>query len=83
MTQTPPDRDWLNDQIAAMTDPGDAANPDDNLIMHGLDSIRVMAFAGRLHQRGISVSFEDLITQPTANAWWALIQARQNAATPG
>lgn len=74
-----PDRDWLTLQIAQMIDEGETAGPDESLILYGLDSIRVMEFAGRLQEHGITVSFEELVTTPTANAWWALIQSRRAA----
>lgn len=78
MTTRPiPDRDWLNRQIAQMIDEGEEADPDESLILYGLDSIRVMEFAGLLQEHGITVSFEELVTRPTANAWWTLIRARQ------
>lgn len=73
---TPEDHDWLTRHITQMIDEGEEAGPDENLILYGLDSIRVMEFAGRLREHGITVSFEELITNPTVNAWWALIQSR-------
>lgn len=79
MTTTAPDFAWLTAQIAQMIDEGEEAGPDESLILYGLDSIRVMEFAGRLQERGIHASFEELVTQPTANAWWALIQSRRAA----
>ena len=76
-------RNWLNDQIAAMAEDEDEIAPDDSLILFGLDSIRVMEFIGTLEEQGIKVSFEELISKPTPNAWWALIEARTPAHQPG
>lgn len=75
----PLDRDWLSHQIATMIDEGEVPEPDDSLILYGLDSIRVMEFAALLKKHGINASFEELITRPTPDAWWALIAARQDA----
>lgn len=83
MTATPLTYDWLTAQIAPMIDEGESAGPEESLILYGLDSIRVMEFAGRLHDHGITVSFEELITDPTIRAWWALIKARQPQAVAG
>lgn len=70
-------RAWLTDQIALMIEDDDEVGPDESLVLFGLDSIRVMEFASLLKTHGITISFEDLIRQPTPNAWWALIEARR------
>ncbi|TDB76023.1 non-ribosomal peptide synthetase [Micromonospora sp. KC723] len=51
------------------TTPGD----DDHLIALGLDSLKLMRIAGLLRQRGVRVSFADLIATPTLGAWSALL----------
>ena len=76
MTQ-PLDRSWLTAQIALMIEDDDEVGPDESLVLFGLDSIRVMEFASLLKTQGISVSFEELIRQPTPNAWWSLIETRR------
>lgn len=76
----PLSRDWLSQQIASMIDEGEHPAPNDSLILFGLDSIRVMEFVALLKKHGIAASFEELITQPTPDAWWSLIEARQAAA---
>ena len=73
-------RAWLAAQIALMIEDDDEVGPDESLVLFGLDSIRVMEFASLLKTHGIAVSFEDLIRQPTPNAWWSLIAARLPAA---
>ena len=73
----PLDRAWLATQIALMIEDDDEVGPDESLVRFGLDSIRVMEFASLLKTQGISVSFEELIRQPTPNAWWSLIETRR------
>ncbi len=72
-------RDWLAAQIALMIEHEDEIGPDESLILFGLDSIRVMEFASLLKAQGVAISFEDLIRQPTLDAWWSLIAARRPA----
>ena len=73
----PLDRAWLATQIALMIEDDDEVGPDESLVLFGLDSIRVMEFASLLKTQGISVSFKELIRQPTPNAWWSLIETRR------
>ena len=73
----PLDRAWLATQIALMIEDDDEVGPDESLVLLGLDSIRVMEFASLLKTQGFSVSFEELIRQPTPNAWWSLIETRR------
>lgn len=73
----PLDRAWLATQIALIIEDDDEVGPDESLVLFGLDSIRVMEFASLLKTQGISVSFEELIRQPTPNAWWSLIETRR------
>ncbi|MDO5604516.1 MAG: phosphopantetheine-binding protein [Paracoccus sp. (in: a-proteobacteria)] len=77
MTEVTLDQDWLSRQIATMIDEGENPAPDDSLILFGLDSIRVMEFVALLKKHGISISFEELIRQPSISAWSALIKARR------
>lgn len=53
----------------------DAVDPGDNLIRQGLDSIRMMALAGRWRQQGIAIDFAALAESPTIQAWAALMSA--------
>lgn len=52
-------------------------DPDDNLLDYGLDSVQVMTLISEWQQRGITIQFEELARNPSLNAWWSLIQARQ------
>ncbi|MBA4489250.1 phosphopantetheine-binding protein [Paracoccus sp. S1E-3] len=73
----PLNRAWLAAQIARMIEDDDEVGPDESLVLFGLDSIRVMEFASLLKTQGIAVTFEELIRQPTPNAWWSLIETRR------
>ena len=61
----------------------DTVDPDGNLISQGLDSIRMMALAGRWRRRGIAVDFAALAADPSVEAWSLLVSAsRDDAPTP-
>jgi mycobactin phenyloxazoline synthetase len=55
----------------------DTVDPDGNLISQGLDSIRMMALAGRWRRRGIAVDFATLAVAPTIEAWSVLVSRAQ------
>ncbi|MBV9321304.1 MAG: amino acid adenylation domain-containing protein [Mycobacterium sp.] len=58
----------------------EALDPADNLIAQGLDSIRIMALAGRWRRQGVAVSFAALAATPTIEAWAQLVSAGLPAA---
>jgi mycobactin phenyloxazoline synthetase len=67
----------------------DTVDPGGNLISQGLDSIRMMALAGRWRRRGVAVDFAALAAEPTVEAWSLLVSKVQpdnsvdaEAATP-
>jgi len=51
----------------------DTVDPGGNLVSQGLDSIRMMSFAGRWRRRGIAVDFATLAAAPTIEAWSQLV----------
>jgi mycobactin phenyloxazoline synthetase len=53
----------------------DAVDPSRNLIGQGLDSIRMMALAGRWRRQGIAIDFASLAAAPTVKAWSALLSS--------
>ncbi|GHB28719.1 phosphopantetheine-binding protein [Salinicola rhizosphaerae] len=53
---------------------------DDNLVDHGLDSMRVLNLASRWSETGVEIPFAELMEQPTLNEWWARIDALQRRA---
>lgn len=42
---------------------------DDNLFMLGLDSMSLMTLVGHWRALGLNVEFQDLVEEPTLNAW--------------
>ncbi|MFF2118559.1 condensation domain-containing protein [Kitasatospora sp. NPDC058184] len=52
----------------------------DNLIRHGMDSIRMMRLAGGWRRAGADVSFQKLAENPTVEGWHALLTERPAAA---
>lgn len=71
------DRDWLLARLGALLEDEGPIDPAESLIYYGLDSLRVMTLAAELKARGIAVSFEELASAPTLQAWEALIAARR------
>ncbi|WP_348769745.1 phosphopantetheine-binding protein [Brucella sp. CMUL 004] len=55
-------------------------DPQENLILYGLDSLQVMKLSAELKERGVAVGFDDLARVPTLAAWWDLIETKQKAA---
>lgn len=49
--------------------PVEEIRPDDNLLMLGLDSVRLMTLVGYWQEQGLKISFEDLAEEPTVEAW--------------
>lgn len=50
---------------------------DDNLVDHGLDSIRLMQLAQQWTDRGVPIGFATLAERPQLSHWWTLIDALQ------
>ena len=46
---------------------------DGDLVMHGLDSLRMMKLAGQWRKRGYDVDFARLVADPTVEAWTELL----------
>ena len=69
---------WLYDKVQALIE-GDGIDPEENLLIYGFDSLRMMRLASELNQRGIKVTFEELGHDPTVANWWALLQKKQKA----
>lgn len=70
-------KEELKNDICRMlqVDVGEVADTD-NLIDHGLDSIRLMALIQAWTSRGSAVRFEDLAAYPEINHWWTLFSTR-------
>lgn len=52
-----------------------AIGDDDNLLVAGLDSIRLMTLSARWREAGSEVSFADLARKPTVRRWSELLGA--------
>jgi aryl carrier-like protein len=63
----------MRDDVAGIlkTDASEIAD-DDNLIDHGLDSMRLMRLAQQWHDRGVTVPFAELAERPQLAHWWTL-----------
>lgn len=60
-------------EVADILDvPADEIDPDDNLVDHGLDSIRLMQLAQRWQDRGLPLGFPVLAERPQLSHWWRL-----------
>lgn len=51
----------------------ESVRDDDDLITHGLDSLRLMRLAGGWRRRGVEVTFADLAANPSVGAWLGLL----------
>lgn len=62
----------------------DAAEIDDedNLVDHGLDSLRLMRLAQRWNERGLGVSFAALAERPQLSHWWTLVSGASGGGDP-
>ena len=69
--------DRLRDQIAEMLELSpDSIGDQDNLMDHGLDSIRMMSLVDELRAAGTDVSFIELAEEPTLEHWRRLLSPR-------
>lgn len=73
-------RAWLEARIRALVEDDGEIDPDETLVMYGLESIAVMKLVRELTDLGVALSFEDLAKQPTLSAWWVLIEHRRRIA---
>jgi pyochelin biosynthesis protein PchC len=70
----------LRAEVASLlgADPA-AIGPDDNLMEHGIDSMKVMVLASRWQQHGVEVPFGELAGDATLTGWSRLLSTRQAA----
>ncbi|PPK62590.1 phosphopantetheine-binding protein [Actinokineospora auranticolor] len=67
--------DQVRAQIAELLEiPASEIADDDNLLDHGLDSIRVMTLIETWRDHGTELAFADLAETPTVTAWTTLLQ---------
>ncbi len=67
-------KDDVRNRIAEVLDiPAADIADDDNLLDHGLDSVRVMSLVETWRADGASVAFVDFAETPTVEAWATLL----------
>jgi len=72
-------RQWLYEWAIKLVEDDSDLDPDENLIVYGLDSLRIMQLSSEFKKRGVTISFEELGRNPTLSAWWSLVVSRQRA----
>ncbi len=60
----------------------DSLTAADDLVMHGLDSLRMMRLAGQWRKRGYDVDFARLAAEPSLDAWSRLLSTAERAQDP-
>ncbi|WP_026910357.1 phosphopantetheine-binding protein [Patulibacter minatonensis] len=80
-TALPADADELRAVVAGLVGAtaDEIADGDDLVLDWALDSVRAMAFVGRLREAGVSIDLMELSDVPTVAAWWRLIATRRPA----
>ncbi|PFO46886.1 isochorismatase family protein [Bacillus cereus] len=73
-------KDYIREQVAELLGYNEfqSINDNENLLLLGMDSIRVMTFMGNLNKKGINLPFVELALEPTINNWWELIVSKKN-----
>ncbi|MDV2438983.1 isochorismatase family protein [Acinetobacter gerneri] len=69
---------WLYEKVQKLVEE-EELDPAENLILYGLDSLRIMQFSAELKQYGLDIYFEELGQEPSIEHWWNLIQSKQAA----
>ncbi len=62
-----------SDVAAVLFESPDEIGDEDNLVDHGLDSIRIMALIQQWNDAGAQVDFATLAERPELAHWWAVI----------
>lgn len=65
-------REWLNERAQSLVEEGEL-DPEESLVLYGLDSLSIMRFSAELKAQGVDVGFDELARRPTLSAWWALL----------
>ncbi len=61
------------DVAAVLFESPDEIGDEDNLVDHGLDSIRIMALVQRWNDAGAQIDFASLAERPELAHWWSVI----------
>ncbi len=75
-------RPWLEQKVQQLIEE-DGSDPEENLILYGLNSLRIMQFSSELKAQGINIGFEELGRTPTLSNWWSLVDVRARIAGRG
>ncbi|MCP1266559.1 phosphopantetheine-binding protein [Aeromonas hydrophila] len=67
-------REWLNERVQSLVEEGEL-DPEESLVLYGLDSLSIMRFTAELKAQGVNVGFDELVRRPTLSAWWALLSS--------
>lgn len=70
---------WLRDRLLDVLDDCTELDPDESLIVYGLDSLQIMRISAELKARGFSPSYEALARAPTLSGWLRLLQTGPGA----
>ncbi|MFC0821277.1 isochorismatase family protein [Moraxella marmotae] len=65
---------WLKDKVMALLGEETDIDPNESLIMYGLDSLKIMQLSADLQAIGKKIGFEKLGINPTLNNWLKLIK---------
>ena len=65
-------REWLNERVQSLVEEGEL-DPEESLVLYGLDSLSIMRFTAELKAQGVDVGFDELARRPTLSAWGALL----------
>ncbi|MBV4429415.1 non-ribosomal peptide synthetase [Clostridium tyrobutyricum] len=71
----------LKEQICKMMPQQCEIADTDNLLEKGLNSLKIMRIVNQWRKQGIKVSFGELMEDPTAIAWWNMIQEMDDKKT--
>ncbi|WP_405009708.1 condensation domain-containing protein [Kitasatospora sp. NBC_01539] len=75
-------KDDIRNAVAGLLEvPADSIPDTDNLIRHGMDSIRMMRLAGGWRRAGADITFQRLAEQPTVERWHELLTTRPAPST--
>lgn len=65
--------EWLKGRVTQLIGEDVDIDDDENLIIYGLDSLKIMQFSSELKNMNIDIGFEKLGRNPTISQWWLLI----------
>lgn len=70
-------RDDIRNKVADLLGvAAESISDEDNLIRHGMDSLRMMRLAGGWRRAGAAVTFQELAANPSVRSWHELLAAR-------